>query len=130
MPLISDTDALCYRAMLEPLAEMQKIREVATLTVTTAAGAAITGLQSLPAAVDTSAVLNRSPDQDQQVEAVVVVRREVLPEAIPAIDRTMRALLTFGGRTATYMVLRFAPHNALGTKYRLELRRVQGAVYG
>lgn len=130
MPLISDEYALQIRAALVPLAELKKVTELAVVTVKTAAGIAITGLENLPATLDTNAVLNRSPDQDQQVEAIIIVRRDELPEVIPAIDRTMRVTVMFAGRTATYMPLRFVPHSRLGTSYRLELRRVQGAVYG
>ncbi len=127
MSLLTDAQALQIREALIPLADLKKISEVGTLSVTTAGGVAIAGLSNLPVTLKTD--MERSPDTDQQVEAIVLVRRDELPTVIPAIDRTMRAVVMFAGRTITYQVLRVAP-NKLATVYRMELRRVQGATYG
>jgi hypothetical protein len=126
---LTDAEAIELRAAITEVADLNKIGEVSTLRVTTAAGVPVSGLTALPVKLKTD--MERSPDADQQVEAIAILRRAVLPATLPRIDRTMKVTITHEGLSAgPYTVLRFAPQNSVASKYRMELRRTAGVTYG
>lgn len=127
--MIPEDQIVEMREQLRGLADVRQVSELVTWSAQTAAGAVVVGLVDIPGTLDTST--EGSGNRADGTELVIKSRRSQLPDTIPALNKTHQIVVTDTcGASITYALLRMVQHNALGTVYRLELRRTQGAIYG